>query len=382
MKTKLKYAAETTSRKVTDEGFLEVGANVFRSGIHQFGAWEFSIEKLPEAMKTINPETTLSVLVPPDSISDSDFLKSLNSSIVTDGHPFEMISARNARFYSRGVVKEKAKVNKNGIVAASLLITDSELINEIMNEGKEQVSLGNFADIDWTPGNDPNLGPYDGVMSSIKNNHTAIVYAGRLGENVRLMNKGPDDGKPKKGKRTMQRIINGVPVEIHDDDVQVFDTVIEENKKLKTQIETLNATIENGKKDLDKVTAELDAEKLKSNDAEKIDSLVEARVSVINEATRLFPEVDKTKSNREIKVQVLNELGKVREGVNIGEKSDEYVDALFDAISSEESESTRAAKLVNRSFGQPRNNVSKLQNAREEREKNRREKHKSFVGTK
>lgn len=380
MKMKIKYAAETTSRKITDEGFLEVNANVFRSGIHNFGAWEFSIEELPESMKTINPETNLAVLVPPEAVSDAEFLKSLNSSIVTDGHPFEMVSSRNARFVGRGVAKGKAKVNKTGVVAASLLVTDSELISEVMNDGKEQVSLGNFADIDWTPGSDPELGPYDGVMSTIKNNHTAIVYAGRLGENVRLMNKGPDDGKPKKGKRTMQRIINGVPVEIHDDDVQVFDTVIEENKTLKTEIENARTEIENGKKELDKVTAELDAEKVKSNDVEKIDGLVDARVAIINEATRLFPDVDKTKSNREIKVEVLNELKKVREGVDLSKKSDEYVDALFDAITTDESESTRAASIVNNSLEARKDNVHKLENAREERAKRTEENRKKFIG--
>lgn len=117
---------------------------------------------------------------PAKSVFDAESLKSFQLVPITDDHPPEMLTAKNARQFSVGTVGESIRKDGNHI-AARIVVHDAVTIAK-MDGGKRAVSCGYDCDIDETPGTSPEGERYDAVQTNIVGNHLAIVHNARAGQ--------------------------------------------------------------------------------------------------------------------------------------------------------------------------------------------------------
>lgn len=85
-----------------------------------------------------------------------------------------------------GVLGEDIK-EKNGTLYADVKIFSEQLKKEIQ-DGKKELSLGYFCRYDLTPGQYNGM-HYDAVQKDLKGNHIALVDNGRMGHDVRVMDR-------------------------------------------------------------------------------------------------------------------------------------------------------------------------------------------------
>lgn len=85
-----------------------------------------------------------------------------------------------------GVLGEDIK-EKDGTLYADVKIFSEQLKKEIQ-EGKKELSLGYFCKYDLTPGQYNGM-HYDAVQRDLKGNHIALVANGRMGHDVRVMDR-------------------------------------------------------------------------------------------------------------------------------------------------------------------------------------------------
>ena len=85
-----------------------------------------------------------------------------------------------------GVLGEEIK-EKDGVLYADVKIFSESLKNLIQN-GKKELSLGYFCEYDLTPGEYHGV-HYDAVQRGLRGNHIALVDNGRMGHEVRVMDR-------------------------------------------------------------------------------------------------------------------------------------------------------------------------------------------------
>lgn len=348
-----RQTVEISNREITDEGFMKVNANVARAGVLDYFVFDFPTEALPNDFKNAPMDQKIRILYAPEAVFDAESIKSIIDKPVTNGHPSENVTSQNARFFSRGFVKNAKK--RGDMVNAELVITDSELISQINEKIKEECSTGMRAEVEWTAGEDSKYGEYDAVFKDIRVNHVAIVFKGRAGESVRLAN---EKAKNQKGETKMtesvKRIINGIEIEFSNQASQAVDTITNENKKLSSELETAKTDLENSKKELDKTKGELDAIKAELDNADRIDQLVKERTDLITNAKQLDPKIEiENKSNTEIKKAAIHTANK---DLDLTDKSDDYVNAVFDTLLANAKKGLDGSnKAINDAFGNASN---------------------------
>lgn len=155
----------------TPEGYLKVEGRIARIGtqLYRDGAGGMRRE-----------------LRIPEEVFDEESLASFRQIPITNGHPPEMVNARNATKYAVGATGEN--VRKDGdFVAAPLLIYDEKAIADA-EAGRVQLSNGYSCEQDETQ--DPALvakyGKYDSIQRKIRGNHCAMVDAARAGPEARM----------------------------------------------------------------------------------------------------------------------------------------------------------------------------------------------------
>lgn len=151
----------------TDEGYLVDTPIVGRTGIQLY----------KNADGTVRRE-----LRPAEEVFNADSLATYAGKPITDEHPNEPVTAKNAKKLSVGTMSAAKQDAEN--VVASIVVHDIEMIDKVMNGGKRELSLGYKVDLDETPG-EWNGQKYDAVQRNIRINHLAIVPRGRAG-NARL----------------------------------------------------------------------------------------------------------------------------------------------------------------------------------------------------
>jgi hypothetical protein len=119
-------------------------------------------------------------LRPPDEVFRKDALESFQLVPITDDHPPELVRADNRDRYQRGMTGEDVRREDEQVVG-SLVVTDVATINK-MEAGKVGLSCGYEVELDETPGEDPRYGRYDAIQRNIRGNHLALVYEPRAGK--------------------------------------------------------------------------------------------------------------------------------------------------------------------------------------------------------
>jgi hypothetical protein len=323
----------------TEEGYLIDTPIVGRAGIQLY----------KNADGTLRRE-----LRPPEEVFHADSLKSFAGKPVTDEHPGEPVTAKNAKRLSVGTMQGEGRQDGDNVVAP-IIVHDGEMIDKILKGGKRELSLGYKVDLEETPGV-WNGQEYDAIQRNIRVNHLAIVPRGRAG-NARLnldrhdavsFNPEEENSMPTDNLGRI-RLDSGL-------EYQAAPEVIVEVEKLRTDKADLETRADALQKQLDTLAAERDTLKSQVESADKVraDALEKARAEIkaraeLDKVAETFKVDGAGKTDREVKELVIKS---VRADADLTSKSDDYVNAAFDLTVSLKQDAAMAAQ---RQAGAPRN---------------------------
>lgn len=336
----------------TDNGFLIAPVKATRSGVFTYRTADGGI------LKEYRPD---------EEVFNSDSMGSLAFVPVTNRHPKRgLLKPSTAKKDAVGSVGEN--IEKSGsFLKAVLSVFDEEAINDIENNGIQEVSCGYTADLEFTPGIAPDGEKYDAIQRNIRYNHIALVRRGRAGPEARLKLDDAsailDDGeieiddlyfddkdknkykdkKPKEGN--MPKIkLDGMEFEVESAlagaiKAEIKDQSAEAVKKaMKEKDQEMAEKKKKDKEKQDEMQAKLDAanEELEKAKGEKLDdkqihAMAKERSALLDSASKFVSKETKLDemTNLEIKTEVVKQNCKVDEAQL---ESEVYVQARFDAV--------------------------------------------------
>lgn len=272
---------------------------------------------------------------PPDEVFKADSLKSFEAVPFTNDHPPVTLDATNTKQYQVGHLVGAPKQDGDKM-RATILVTDAGTIGD-MEVGKLQISNGYLCDLEERSGTSPDGERFDAIQRNIVGNHVALVNLGRAGPEVRARLDAadgvmlPSTTQPiaeQSAEEPMVKIkIDGVEVEVSETAAQI----------LEKQRAAHEAAVAAAKTDAEKAAARADSAaadlaKAKADAAEapkKARAEMEARVKLEETARQVLGKDVKTDGvdSRDLKRQIAaTQAGDVK----LDEKSDAYVEVLFD----------------------------------------------------
>ena len=304
--------------KRTDEGFLVDSPVVARVGIQEY----------MNADGTVRRELRL-----PEDVFKDDSLDSFAGKVVTDDHPKEKVTAKNAKKLSIGAITSKGRQDGDNVVT-DIVIHDAEAIDKIEKGGKRELSVGYTVVLDETPGDHPVYGRYDAIQREIKVNHVALVKRGRAG-NARLNLDGSDvvfinqdhEENSMSEKLVQVKLDNGITYDAAPEVVVELDKLRADAANHQSKVDEANARADKAQAEADALKAEVaKIEQIKADAYAKARSDIEARAKL--EVVAKEFKVDC--ANLDDKAVKLAVIKAVRGDADLSEKSDAYIDAAFD----------------------------------------------------
>ncbi|AFC32145.1 hypothetical protein PM3016_5445 [Paenibacillus mucilaginosus 3016] len=302
-------------------GFLTVRAGITRPGVFPYRRGDGGIQfeaKLPE-----------------DILSDA-VVQSARAKPVTDEHPPEPVTLDNIQKYSRGMSHTDSRVEDDKIVV-TMTVTDRSLIERVRSGKQKEISIGFETDLIQEPGE--YMGQrYDAKQTNIAINHIAIVARGRAGPHVAIRGDSAfeiDEEDINEGGQTMAMYtIDGKEFEVPSEVKSKLDvlearldaanTKVGEYDKLQGRYDALEA-------ERDTLKGDLENAKKQVLTADKLDAAIAARVALIDGARKFLGDSFdfSGKTDRDVKVAVIQKV----KGADFKAdgKSDEYIDAFYDA---------------------------------------------------
>lgn len=213
----------------TPEGYLIVGATLFRDGIYNYGAYE--LRRMGVPIEDRVPDNAIyRVYRDPKDIFDEESLKTFELIPLTVRHPKGGVSSETIHRDFRGIV-EAPVVRDGNNARARVRIMHKDGI-AAYKAGMRQLSMGYSSVLDLRPGRTPSGEPYDIKQTKNIGNHAAMVPAGRAGTAIL------GDAK------------------MSDKNTDVVDAV--EHGKVKQQLEDARAENDRLKKENDRLTGEVE----------------------------------------------------------------------------------------------------------------------------
>ena len=342
----------------TDEGYLRVKARIARTGIQSY----------TDANGGVRLEYR-----PEDEVASTEALDSFREKCVTKEHPPVLLDALNTKDYAVGFTSADVSYS-DGFVETTLTVTDKETIDSIMRGDVREVSCGYRVDYSPEPGITSDGQHYDGIQRNIRGNHVAIVNRARGGAQVRLMLDSADaavnDLLISQGETMSANIaFDGVSYEAdaalaaaitaeredakgsYADMKRQYEDAMAQAEKLKSEMDAMEKEMK-GKCDAAEGRADALAEQVEELNAElaaakeiNLDSMVEERVALIEKAK---PVLDAAyafagKTAREVMVDSIKAVR--GDELDLSEKSDDYVQAMFDTLAEGRADSATTDEL-------------------------------------
>ncbi|PIZ55724.1 hypothetical protein COY25_00330, partial [Candidatus Uhrbacteria bacterium CG_4_10_14_0_2_um_filter_41_7] len=270
----------------TEEGYLRVWMTVSRAG---------------DLVYRNDDGSTRTEYVSHDTLFDKDSLNTAWGKPITHNHPrkddrYILIDSNNTREFERGMTQQGMVVNDNFLTVVGV-ITDGDLIKSV-ESGENQVSAGYKASIV-----DRGDGKYEQVNR--RYNHFAVLPKGRAGEDVKVhldcFRTDIDDFEVKNGDSIMTVTVHldGIGYQVEPNIASAiataqskFDNQLKDLESAKASLETKVSEVQTS---LDKAEGELEAMKIKLEEATKQDSLsaeISARMDVWSEVLPSIKEKD------------------------------------------------------------------------------------------
>lgn len=181
------YGNEISPNQIeTVEGFLICkNVPIARTGEQEYLARDLALDGDPERVIKVNRYEA--------DVFEPATLASFEGKPVTDGHPPEEVEPFNFASYAKGHMQ---RVRREGdLMVADLYINDPNLINDVRNGIKREVSCGYICE--YVPDGD------NYKQTKIRGNHVAVVPRGRAGHMVSI--KDESTSNIKKGGNTMSK---------------------------------------------------------------------------------------------------------------------------------------------------------------------------------
>lgn len=293
--------------------------------------------------------------LPEEILSDST-VSSANSKPVTDGH-HGLVTKDNSHDLMKGFTASNGHVEGN-MLYNDITITDPNLISQIKNGSKRELSIGFETQMDPTSGT-YNGAKYDAVQRNIRINHVAVVPKGRAGHEVRLIGdsaEAVDQVEPseEKGNQMETRVVraDGQNITVAADDVDKITKLDADNSAKAKQIADLNAKIKALQDEKAKIEGNADESAKKADAAEaKVASLEDDKKKLQKQVDSLKGDafdkrlelIDQVKdfvgdsaydyhgkSDRDMKIDAVKAVR--GDAIDFKDKSDEFVDAAFQLL--------------------------------------------------
>lgn len=332
------FRADVAKLIKTDAGFLKVPIRATRVGVFKY----------------YRPDGSVRLeFRPAEEVFNEDSMASIANVPLTIQHPTEMVTSMNVGNHSVGMTGETVvKTDEMFLDVPGILTKDRavKMVEKKRDRGESQeVSCGYTCDMEETPGVFQGE-KYDVIQRNIKYNHVALVDKGRAGAAVKLRLDSDsaiiENDLFSLEVETMKKFkIDGKEFEADEKLVEAFEAFqtkkTDEFKKIQTETDSLTEEVKELTKEKDQIEARRDSLKdenktLKKDletkkDAEQIDKLIEERQSVIEVAEKHIKDFKKDKKSvLEIKKEVIKAKNP---DIKLDEKSDDYIEARFDAIS-------------------------------------------------
>lgn len=291
----------------------------------------------------------------PDEVFKEDSASTLIQRPIVDNHPMSgKVTPDNIKHLSIGTCGNKTERTDDDYLKISLLINDAAAISKITKKEKVELSCGYHADVVEESG-EYNGERYDHVQKNIIYNHLALVNKGRAGEKARVYLDSEDaasddfDIEPQtqlkfdnekvkimKIKRNAIKTkgfkIDAATIEIADESESAVQTILDQLDDAAVVIndlETLTSKLESEKSALQGKCDQLEEDKSKGIDPEKLDALASERADVCGVATHLgmkdFAKLDSAAIKHAIVL-------KANEGLTLDGKDESYVNARYDSV--------------------------------------------------
>lgn len=292
--------------------------------------------------------------LPEEILSDST-VSSANSKPVTDGH-HGLVTKDNSHDLMKGFTASNGHVEGN-MLYNDITITDPNLISQIKNGSKRELSIGFETQMDPTSGT-YNGAKYDAVQRNIRINHVAVVPKGRAGHEVRLIGDSAEaveqvEPSEEKGNQMETRVVraDGQNITVAVDDVEKITKLDADNSAKAKQIADLDAQIKKLQSEKAQLQGDADTSAKKADEAQaKADSLeadnkklqeefdkykadgVDKKLELIDKVKSFVgDEYDyHGKSDRDMKIDAVKAIK--GDSVDFTDKSDTYVQAAFDML--------------------------------------------------
>lgn len=323
----------------TDNGFLKAPVFATRTGVFKY-------------LKADG--TVIHEYRPPAEVFNADSMASLQGVPLTNRHPTEMVNSKNARKLTVGFTSDIVQQDGN-FVKTAVTVSDQGMINEIEKDGITQVSCGYKCDLEFSPGITPEGEKYDAIQKNIRYNHLAVVDRGRAGPDVKLRLDSEDAvlddecfrkenfNQPPKREDVMgtaQIKLDGVGYDVDSSVAGPINTALKNARLdgLKEGQKEMDEEKKKSKKAMDEMQAKIDGleSDLKEAKESKLDdkdihAKVVARAALMDSAKAHLDKETKMDemSDLEIKKAV---VAKVCDGLDLEEKSEDYIQARFDHI--------------------------------------------------
>lgn len=314
---------EASKQVLTDEGFLIVSDNrLAKAGVMFYRGAEIG---------DADEERIFAVYRPPEELFKHECLDSFKSKPFTYTHP-GLVDSTNARTVTSGFTKDDIRQSVNYMVG-SIIILDADAVSDIRAKRAVELSLGYTATFEKSAGTTPAGEHYDYRMSGITGNHVALVERGRNGRDVCV-----SDSQPQQRGRIMDMttlVLDGetltIPVPVSEM-IASLRKQVSDSEEQRTQIvedrEALQAVADKAKEDLDSMQAKVDHLESERMTQDQMDALVAGRVALLDQARKVVADYDGAgKSVEEVHRDVVE-----KSGVNVADKSPEYVKARFDIL--------------------------------------------------
>lgn len=320
----------------TSEGYLTINAcPITRPGVFPYIGDDGQMQmeaKLPEDL--FSEKTILSAVAKP----------------ITDDHPTELVNAINYQKYAKGMTHTDATVKNNKLVI-SFTITDGATIKKI-KDGKRELSIGFSADVEKETGSYGGA-KYDAIQRNMEINHIAIVDQGRAGPTVAIRGDSAaymaDENQiDKSGGNNMPKIkIDSKDYEVDPvvkARVDALEAQVEVNKDKAAQLDTVTGERDALQTQKTQLESDLAAEKEKTPTLDALDQMVTDRMDLVAKAKTFIGDTFDAakKTDRAIKEEVIVSVNKDFKGDG---KSDDYVNAFFDALTAQKHDFTQGANF-------------------------------------
>lgn len=252
-----------------------------------------------------------------------------NNKPITLHHPEEDVTSENADKLSVGLSSNNAIFDGyNSFVTVTII--NKKAVEAIENKEVEAISCGYEGEVISRSGNWHGV-DYDQELIKITNcNHIALVKRGRAGDSVIFkvgdsMDSFEHNKKENNNMKTF--ILDGVQYEAAEE-------VISELKKVQKSLDEAVKALDLSDKEKEALKAKADAleaelkKKKEKDEALDLDKLVSEKLALIDSAKELGCEVKAADSSEDIKKAV---IAKAYDSIDLKDKSQEYVSAMYDA---------------------------------------------------